>query len=305
MNGSDIRFLAERASALEDRSTDRVGEIHERIAARRQRRTAAVVAAVATIAVVAVSLFTVTSGSDDAPEPAPVPGSTAPPEREDCWAVPPASLVDPNHIYDDSPQVPCTSEHTTETVLSYPLEEATREAGEEYVDRCGEAVRAYLGLDEASWIPWGFFLVLPSEQQVEDGAAWARCDAALPATWSWSAPRTLTASVLGVADERPAAFWACLDEPPTVLDQPFVPCDRPHAYEQTGTLATFGSPETFPTKAERDDATQEQCSRAVPTSLAGAAVVASWPSSRGFEPYAAVGGVCFMFNADGQPLPAR
>lgn len=305
MNRSDIRLLAGRASALQERPTERLAEVHGRIAdARRQRRTSLVTGIAVVAVLVAVGAVALTTGRDDeAPEPAPVPGSVSAPERGTCWAVP-TDVVPEDYWYDDSPQVPCTEEHTSETVLSYPLDEATPEAAEEYVDRCGEAVRNYLGVDQASWIGWGWINVLPSEEQIDDGAAWLRCDAVFPTRWDFSPLRVLTSPVLAAADQRAADFWTCLDQPPAVDDQPLVPCNRPHLYEQTGTLAVISGPQDYPSKAERDRE-EAQCRRAVPARLAGVSVLTVWQPRESFDPYTGLVGICLMFNADGRPLPGR
>ena len=307
MNATDLKSLAERSHVLEDRTPDRIVELHARIArARRQRRTTGVIATVAAAVVVAAGVVALATGGDDAaPVPAPQPGSVAAPERGDCWAVPSRLATDPDHWSDDSPQVPCSEPHTTETVLSYPLDEPTREAAEEYVDRCGEAVRNYLGVDQASWIGWGWMTVLPSREQIEDGASWLRCDAVFPTTFDFGPARVLTSTVLAVADERPEEFWVCLDQPVDVLQQPLVPCDRPHAYEETGTLAVIAGANEYPDQDVRDEAAQDQCTRAVPDRLPDVAVVAVWEPPRTFDPYQGLVGVCVMFDPTGQPLPAH
>ena len=314
MNETSIRALAERATTVEDRTGDRVTEIHDRIAAaRRHRRASAVAGILAVLLVAAVSVAAVTSSRDDAaPQPAPPPDtpgvdSVAGPGRGTCWDMPARDVLDPEHWFDDAPQVPCDQPHTAETVLFYDLDEPTVEEGEKYVDRCWAAVSAYAGIDFASWVPWGFVLVGPSEQQVEDGASWARCDIVFPAAWDFTTVRATTGSAVGIADEEPDELWACLDEPPTVDHQPLVPCDQPHAYEATGTLAYVSSPQTFPSRAELDEATRTHCDRAVPPALADVTVTVPWPTAdeAQFEPYDDVAAPCFMHEPDGRLLPPR
>jgi hypothetical protein len=314
MNETSIRDLAGRAAALEDRTGDRVSEIHDRIdAARRHRRTVAVGSVAAVLLVAAVSFAVVTSTRDDnTPQPAPPPdtpnaGSSAGPARGTCWDMPGKDMFNQDHWYDDSPQVPCDQPHTAETVLFYELDEPTIEEGEKYLERCRSAAGAYAGVDFASWIPWGFVLVGPSEQQVDDGASWARCDVVFTTTWDFTTIRTTTGSAVGIADKSPDDLWACLNKPPRVYDQPLVPCDQPHGYEATGTLAYVGGSQTFPTQAQLDDAVRTHCERAVPAELPGVSVVVAWPTpaEAQFEPYDDIASPCFIYDPSGRPLPPR
>jgi hypothetical protein len=309
MNGSELRFLAERATALEDRTTVRLAEVHDRVAAARRRRRIAALTGVAGVAfLVAIPAAAVNASHDSnapQPAPAPAPGSSTAPERGTCWAVAPETMDDLDFWYDDSPQVPCTEEHTTETVVTFTVADPTPDTAREYQDRCSFAVRGYLGVSDSTWIPWVSGVFLPSHEQIADGARWMRCDAGFPDTWSYGAPRTTTASAEAIADDPPAELWACLNQAPSVTDQPFVPCDRPHTYEQTGTSPVIVGAQEYPTKAELDSEALAQCAPAVPDTLAGASVVARWDTRSEFEPYRSIGGVCFMFNADGTPLPAR
>ena len=237
-------------------------------------------------------------GSTAAAEPEPGPGT--------CWTVPAASAVDPRYWYDDSSQVPCTEPHTTETAQVLNLTEPTiAEAKELGLDLCWEYARTYIGIDPASWVPWGYAVFLPSKQEIANGASWIRCDAVFPETWDFGSVRTTTVAAQGLADDPPADFWACFDEPPTKAEQPFVPCDQPHAYEQTGTLAILDDLAQYPTAAALATETRRQCRQGVPAERPDVSVTAAWDPRANFERNTSVAGACFIFRADGQPLPAR
>ena len=63
--------------------------------------------------------------------------------------------------------------------------------------------------------------------------------------------------------DPPADLWACLDEHPKKSKQPFVPCDQPHQYEQTGTLAHLTALDQYPSPAELEATAQRQCAYAL------------------------------------------
>ena len=102
------------------------------------------------------------------------------PEVGTCWAVDPALAVDQQYLYDDSAQVPCTEPHTTETALTVPVDEFTTAAVKQVVDGCWNSVRQYVGIDEASWVPWGHFVYGPSKEEVADGALLAALRCGVP-----------------------------------------------------------------------------------------------------------------------------
>ena len=89
------------------------------------------------------------------------------------------------------------------------------------------------------------------------------------------------------------------------MDQPFVPCDRPHTYEATGTLGLFQQVEQYPAAAELEAATQEQCRAGVPEGYADVEVTAYWDPPASFRQLGQVAGICFMHHADGTPMPPR
>jgi hypothetical protein len=320
VNGEDLRPLAERSRALEDKSLARLGDVHARIAiARRRRRSTVTLLSVASVLVVlAVTLVLIdadpNSGSPDpvrtpspsfTPDPSPASSAAAHrPAEGTCWAVPARSAYDDTYWQDDSPQVPCGQEHTTETVVVLALTEPTaREAERRAVDMCWNYVRLYVGIDERSWIPWGMAAFLPSEEQIADGASWIRCDATFPdLTTAEELARARTGSAAGLADDPPPDYWACSDGRPTVTE-PAVPCAGPHAYEQTGRLALLSRLDAYPTKQERETAAV-QCEAGIPPRLRGYGMYIAWDPRSQFEQNGDVAGVCFVHDPSGS-LPAR
>ena len=227
------------------------------------------------------------------------------PERGTCWAVPASSVADQEYWFDDSARVPCTEPHTTETVMTFGLPEPTVDDALEALTFCERHVRSHLGVDPGSWVPWSPVAFLPSDEQVAAGASWVRCDVFFPATTLRSSARTTSVSAKGIADAPPADFWACTDKPPAGADQPFVPCDRPHGYEETGRLAILSGISEYPSKAELAAAAEQQCREGPPFGRDDVSVDAAWDPRSAFGGAPEVAGWCYMFNADGGPLPAR
>ena len=264
-----------------------------------------------------VVAFTGCSGSSDPRNPStetPQAGGSAErsatvaaePQPGTCWAVPAASVVDQEYWFDDSAQVPCTEPHTTETAMSFSLPEPTIAEAMKALNFCDRHVRSYLGVDPDSWVPWGQVAFLPSREEVAAGASWVRCDAFFPATTRHSSARTTNVSAKGIADAPPGEFWACTDMPPHGPDQPFVPCDRPHDYEQTGSLAILTSITVYPSAAERSAEARRQCREGVPVGYDDdVAVAAVWDPRSAFQEGTELAGWCFMFYPDGRALPAR
>lgn len=314
MNGEDLKFLAERSWALEDRTPDRLVDVHARIAAVRRRRVAtAVASAAAVLVVLAVGIALATTGTngarpDPAPTPSPAPGPNAAvsmPAEGTCWAVPAKSMASLDYWVDDSPQVPCEQKHTTETAVVLVLDKPTVEEARNRMDLCDVYVRQYLGVDLDNWIPWGWAALLPSQEQIDDGASWMRCDLWFPTSWDFASARSTTRSGAGLADNPPPDHWVCLNAVPTDSDQPFVPCDKPHAYEATGALTLLGGLTEYPTAGALADAVREQCRPAIPHRFRDVSVTAAWSPESAFTSGNDVLGVCFVYNPDGSPLPSR
>jgi hypothetical protein len=256
--------------------------------------------------VVALSLALSGCGSGDDHSTA-QPSATSSPARPDvgtCWAVPPKDANDPNHWFDDSPTVPCNKPHNTETVTVPILTQPTvAEAKKMSNDVCWNAVRIYLGVDPEHWIPWMVGISLPSRMQIAEGASWLRCDAIFPADWNFGSIRSTTGSADGVAVDPPADLWACLNKDPKKSEQPFVPCDQPHQYEETGTLAILEGLAHYPSPATLAAEAQRQCSHAVHSEDGTITVTARWDSA--VSETGELAGPCFMFNKTGAPLAAR
>jgi hypothetical protein len=315
VNGEDLKFLAERSWAVEDRTPERVLEVRNRIAAASRRRTTATLAtttAVLVLLVLGIAVATHQRGGakpDPAPIPVPVPSHNAlahSPEEGTCWDVPSASVVDAGNWKDTSAKVPCTRKHTTETAAVLVLDEPTVKAAQARGDMCWEYVRQYLGIDLQYWIPWQVVAFLPTQAQIDDGASWIRCDLAFPATGNSADVRATTRSGKGLAVNPPPDYWGCFNTLPTEnRDQPYVPCSKTHVYESTGTLAMVSAPDEYPSASERADTAQEECRAAVPTRFRDVAVVGLWDYQSSFTPGLDVAAVCFVHNPDLTPLPAR
>ncbi len=312
MNGDELRFLAERSWAIEDRTAERLADVHARIAEARRRRVTRTVATVAVVLVVLVTGVALTRAGSDVPSPAPAPKLLSPnplihkPAEGTCWDVPSTSVVDQTYWVDDSPQVPCDQEHTTETVAVLVVNETTATAAKERAAMCWDYVRRFVGVDPDSWIPWAAPGFLPSQEQIDEGASWIRCDLAFPTSWLISDVRTTSGSGAGLADEGPVDLWACLDRLPTdTVDEAYVPCDEQHTYEATGTLALLDPDSEYPSVAERAAAVEEQCGPDVPARFRGTELTATWDPESSFVAGDEVAGACFVYNADKTPLPAR
>lgn len=307
MNTDQLKLLAERASTIEDRAATRLPEVHERIAAARRRRVVGIVAGAAGLVVALVLGVQLISDAprQDSPDPAPDrDAGVTQPEPGTCWMATEDDIVNDDFMTDSEP-VSCAEPHNLETAQVVPLSEATVADAKADLDACWQYVHDYVGIDELSWIHWGWIGHLPSEEQMADGASWMRCDAAFP-TWDFSAIRTTTGSAAGVADAPPNEMWTCLNQLPDVLEQPLVPCDRPHSYEETGILALVTGGESYPSPARLQHETS-QCLASLTEEerASGVGVVAHWDGPEGVAPGAEIAGSCFKFHEDGTLLPPR
>jgi Septum formation len=269
----------------------------------------------ATVAALSLTLAGCDSSADPVDQAARSPGGptsadhspalVGAPDDGTCWTVP--ADVGGGYWFDDSPTVPCNEPHTTETVLVLRLTEPTIAEAKQGLGTCFERVRVYLGVDLDNWVPWMPAVLLPSREQIADGANWMRCDAAFPASWDFRGLRATTGPASGVAVDPPAELWACLDEHPKKPKQSFVPCDQPHQYEQTGKLAILEDLKQYPAPGELAAATRQQCSRGIRgEETANIAVTARWdPRSALRGNNTSILGACFMFNKTGQPVAPR
>ena len=234
--------------------------------------------------------------------------AVARPDKGTCWAVPAEDVADQDYWFDDSEPVACTEPHTTQTAYVFPLEEPTIAEAETMADACWNKVRLFLGINLSHWIPWGWFMTLPSQAAIAEGASWVRCDAVFPESWDFQTVRTVSGSATGIAVDPPPAYWACLDDDPDKPRQPFVPCDRPHRYEQTGTLAGLGGLDgvtDYPSHDERDAAAQDQCLQTAEDEAGDIAATAVWDDKSVLEENTEIVGACFIYNTNGDPLPPR
>jgi Septum formation len=254
----------------------------------------------ATATAVCLTLSGCEGGDDSAPEGA----EGAEPAIGTCWAVPNEDALDPDYWFDESPQVPCSEPHTTETAAVLQLSEPTIAEARKQAGNCWNEVHLYLGIDLRTWVHWGFATLLPSREEIAAGASWMRCDAVFP-EWDFSSVRTTTGTAVLVAVDPPAELWACLDEHPEKAKQPFVPCDQPHQYEQTGSLAHLAHLEEYPVPAELAATARRQCAYAVSDVAENIAFTAAWDPPSVLKDGDEIAGACFMFDKTGQPLAPR
>jgi hypothetical protein len=125
-------------------------------------------------------------------------------------------------------------------------------------------VHDYIGISVDHWVPWSILLYLPSRDQVADGAAWLRCDAAFPSNWGLNDNKLpVDYTALNASTERADELRACLDRDPQKASQRFADCRQPHQYESTEQLAILGGLTTYPSaKTLRQEA--QQCRSGLP-----------------------------------------
>ena len=229
------------------------------------------------------------------------PADHAAPDDGTCWTVSADDAVDDDYWFDDSAPVSCTEPHTTETVSVQRLTAPTVADAKEQADRCREDVIAYLGISTDHWVHWAVRGFLPSRQEIADGASWVRCDAIFPA-WDYSGVRSTTGSAAGVAVDPPPDLWTCLDEHPQKPRQPIVPCDQPHRYEQTGSLATLTHVDQYPPPTELEATAERQCAEGVTEAGENVGFTARWDPRSALQDGIRIDGACFRYDRTGQPL---
>jgi hypothetical protein len=226
------------------------------------------------------------------------------PEVGTCWRLRYEDLRVTAYWFDDSPQVPCTEPHNTETAYVYALDEPTAEAAKALAEVCWDRARRYVEVNLDNWVPWAFGMLLPSQQQVTDGASFLRCEVLFPANLALTEYTSLTYSVKGAATTRADELLPCLDASPDMRRQPFLSCGKPHRYEATGQLASVVSVAYPPPKVLRSEAAQ--CRYGLPRrqDTPEHAITVAWDGPEGFDGGELVG-VCFVYRRDGNLLPAR
>ena len=100
-------------------------------------------------------------GCDDAANDSAAKGTE--PAIGTCWAVPDKDMIDPDYWFDESPQVPCSESHTTETAAVLQLSEPTIAEAMKELGNCWNEVRVYLGIDLRSWFHCTYWGALPSQ----------------------------------------------------------------------------------------------------------------------------------------------
>ncbi len=281
---------------------------------RRNRRLAAAGTVAAVVAVVAGALLGIPALVDRADGPAPVKPdriNTQPPARGTCWQVDPSRMTS-DYWFDDSPQVPCSSPHTMETVLAYDLEEPTAANAEELSSVCLTQARVYVGSSLNDWVPWSAAFFLPSKAQVARGASWVRCDVAILSETAFD-PMTIaarTGSVKDAVTENPTDVWACTNESLRSGEDRsthFSDCRRPHRYEAAGVAIPVQGLDSYPSPSEL--AAQEgPCTRSLTDEqkAQGLAVKTIWgpPSELRDSPDKTLTGLCWRYRTDSGPIPA-
>ena len=142
-----------------------------------------------------------------------VPALTGMPDPGSCWNVAPDHLG-LDDWFDDSPKVPCTRGHTTQTARAFTVPEPTVAMAKSVADSCWETSGKFLGVDLDHWVPWQALVFLPSKAQVAKGASWVRCDVGIPARTRGTQQLAFTGSVEGAALDPPAALWGCTRRSP-------------------------------------------------------------------------------------------
>ena len=230
------------------------------------------------------------------------------PEVGQCRMVAPKKIADPEYFLDDSPVVPCSEQHTAETAAVYPLHEATVEAALEYARLCDTAANAYAG-GIFGEVPsfMGILLFLPSQRQVDEGYAWARCDVSMVADTHFTRPMPTIGSLKDAVDRNPAALWGCLDEmPDSARSQPLVSCKEPHLTELTVTLMRLNGLERYPSAKVLAREGESQCADdlAAQPNAGELRIEPHWDiEERMVDEDTLVGG-CWLMRKDGNPMPA-
>jgi hypothetical protein len=219
------------------------------------------------------------------------------PQVGTCWNIPPSGFT-AGHHFNESPAVPCTKSHTTETVFVQKLDEPTIKAGNQWIDQCRRAVSTYAGeFHENYWVPVSALLWLPPRKLVAAGASWVRCDVGFAHDWadslgsvtdgSWE-QKVLTFSAKDAVIKRAAAVEACLQRDPQIPNQWLVSCGQPHMYEETGGFAKLERLDSYPPSNQlrrASDQCRDGLSAREQTPAFG--VTAAWQPSKDFPGYIA------------------
>jgi Septum formation len=232
-----------------------------------------------------------------------IPETTGMPERGTCWDVATENQVD--YRFDDSPKVPCSEEHTTQTTGTISVPEATVAMAKRVGDDCWNKARLFIGVDLDHWIPWQPMVFLPSKQQVADGAKWIRCDVGIPAHTTGGQLLPVSSSVDSAALDPPLGLRGCTLRDPHTRREPQHECESDHAYESTGTLA-FIAVTRYPSRATLERQGTRLCRRELTADQRsqGLTALAVWdpPGSLGDGELVAA---CWAHHPDRRLLPPR
>ena len=235
-----------------------------------------------------------------------VPALTGMPDPGSCWNVAPDHLG-LDDWFDDSPKVPCTRGHTTQTARAFTVPEPTVAMAKSVADSCWDTSRRFLGVDLDHWVPWQALVFLPSKAQIAKGASWVRCDVGIPARTQGTQQLAFTRSVEDAALDPPAALWGCTRRSPLQsAPQPWHECAADHRYEATGTLARLVGLTRYPSRAQRERRGTRLCRQQLTAHQRsqGLTALAAWDPPSGLADGLLVG-VCWAFRPDGGPLPPR
>ena len=225
------------------------------------------------------------------------------PEVGTCRPIAPRLLDDPDVVADDTPTVPCSERHTSQTVAVYRLAEPTVAEARALSGQCNSDARLLAGIDSHTWLPHAAGVWLPTPAQVDAGASWGRCDLLFPARTRSYLPTWRNFAADDAFEKHAADLWGCLDgDPASRQQQSFIDCDRPHVYEATGDLVFVNGPVEHPTAAQAREAT-DRCRAFMDAEDQRLAVVVQWDLPDEVVPD--IAGSCWMYRRDGTPLPPR
>ena len=229
-----------------------------------------------------------------------VPALIGMPDPGSCWNVAPDHLG-ADDWFDDSPKVPCSRGHTTQTARAFTVPEPTVAMAKSVSDSCWDTSRMFLGVDLDHWVPWQALVFLPSKAQVAKGASWVRCDVGIPARTQGTQQLAFTRSVEGAALDPPAALWGCtLRSPLQRAPQSWHECAAGHRYEATGTLVHARGTHPVPVPRTARAAWHSP----VPAAADRSPAVARVDRARGVGPASGLAdgrlvGACWAFRPDG------
>ncbi|MEJ7628950.1 MAG: septum formation family protein [Nocardioidaceae bacterium] len=194
----------------------------------------------------------------------------------------------------ETPTVPCTSPHTSETIAvrGFRAAAVTNQSltngtlGNQALARCTTAWKQTLGGDttaqHTSVAELAYYL--PNQQQLSQGARWYRCDLVLGGQGGLPL-QNLTRSAAGLLDGTvPDVLRACRTTSDFVSGRE-VTCDRPHALRAIGT-APLPDVDAYPGTAALRAASAKGCSRVIKRWLHGridGGDAYQWPDRTGWE----------------------